>query len=253
MLIMSKKLIFLYHNIIERERNLYLYDVSFKAFKKQIEYLKQLSGKRVSVGKLLDKSNSFLDVIISFDDGYRSWTGEVLELLLSANFKAYFFICIEHLENSLIKKEDILRLKNSGMVIGAHSMTHRFLTLLKREEIYYELKQSKEVLENILGDKVNCFSIPRGIYNNDVVRIAQEVGYEYLFTSDVGINEKIGFKLKRIPVKRNTSLENFINIINGKNIRKMIFQENIKNISKKIFGIKIYDYWRRILIPEAED
>jgi len=33
----------------------------------------------------------------------------------------------------------------------------------------------------------------------------------------------------------------------------MIFQENIKNISKKIFGIKIYDYWRRILIPEAED
>jgi peptidoglycan/xylan/chitin deacetylase (PgdA/CDA1 family) len=231
----------MYHNIVDTNEDLHLYDVSLKSFEEQMGYIHDMYNV------IRDTS-----VILTFDDGYKIWAGEVLNLLKKFNLKAYFFVCIKNLDKGEITKEDILKLKNNGMIIGSHSVTHRFLHLLEESEIYYELYESKKTLEKIIGEEVKYFSVPRGIYNSRMLKIAKEVGYEYLFTSNFGINETEDFLLKRIAIKRNTSLEDFKNIVNGKINKKLIFYQKLKDVAKKSLGINNYNWLRKVLVPRVE-
>src|SRR5438046_9456755 len=45
-----------------------------------------------------------------------------------------------------------------------------------------EVVGSKELLEQRLGIKVNCFAVPFGNYNEHVKELARNAGYEAMFT-----------------------------------------------------------------------
>ena len=231
---MKESLILTYHNIVSPEKDLLLYDVNLDNFKQQIECLRDTK------------------IIPSFDDGYKSWANEVLEILKENNINAYFFICIEYLENGSISESDILKLKNNGMVIGSHSLSHCFLHVLSNKEIHYELSRSRAILEDITGSKISCFSIPRGVYDRRVVSIAKKVGYKNIFTSDIGINKGDNFVFKRIAIKRNTNIEIFKDILRGKKIINMRISQKIKDFAKSVLGIKNYNFLRSVTISKAE-
>ena len=234
-----KTLVLMYHNVVSSSKDLHLYDVSLKAFREQMVYLR-------------DTHDAVRDTILTFDDGYKSWAHEVLDILNEAGLKAYFFICIEFIKKGSISKEDIIRLKDNGMVIGSHGMKHRFLHGLSDRELFYELGESKKLLEDIVRDKIRYFSVPRGMHNRRILKIAKDLGYERIFTSEIGINDNSVFSLKRISVKRNTGPSAFVDILSGKNIRKMRFEQRIKNFSKKVIGIHSYNRLRRIMIRNSE-
>jgi peptidoglycan/xylan/chitin deacetylase (PgdA/CDA1 family) len=61
--------------------------------------------------------------------------------------------------------------------IGSHGMTHRDLTKLHPDELMFELKKSKEMLENITGRPVNSFAYPYGFFNNRLINAVIECGY----------------------------------------------------------------------------
>lgn len=235
---MKNTLILLYHNVVDADNDLYLYDVSLQAFKGQMECLKEFVNP--------------LNVIITFDDGYKSWAKEVLDLLKSFNFKAYFLICIKNLEMGDITRADIIKLKDSGMMIGAHSVTHRFLHTLPKSEVFYELNESKKILKDIIQEEVNYCSIPRGMHTTTVIEAAKKIGYQNVFTSEIGINHNPDFLLKRIPIRRNTKLCDFKDILNGKTIKNMAFNQRLKDRAKQVLGIENYNYLRKILVPRAE-
>lgn len=258
---MGKTLILTYHNIVHFENNLNLYDVNFERFKEQMKLVELLLGSctitlptKGVTKQTCDKQYviSDVDIILSFDDGYCSWPRSVLYLLKRLNFKAYFFICIKNLEDGEITKNEIIRLKENGMIIGSHSMTHCFLNELNENEICYELNESKKILEDIIQEEVKYFSIPRGVYNETVIAIAKKTGYEKIFTSDVGINNFESFILKRVAINRNMGLEVFKNILNETLIKKIAFQQKVKDKAKKILGISNYNRIRRVLVPRAE-
>ena len=48
--------------------------------------------------------------------------------------------------------------------------------------IQNEVVGSKELLEQRLGIKVNCFAVPFGNYNEHVKELARNAGYEAMFT-----------------------------------------------------------------------
>ena len=48
--------------------------------------------------------------------------------------------------------------------------------------IQNEVVGSKELLEQRLGIKVNCFAVPFGNYNDDVKELARNAGYDAMFT-----------------------------------------------------------------------
>ena len=139
------------------------------------------------------------------------------------------------------------------MIIGSHGVTHAFLHRLKEEDVLHELNDSKKVLEDITGKEIKSFSVPRGVYNKTVLRIALEVGYERVFTSDIGLNKGLPFLMKRIALNRNTSLQQFQEICRHKGIRTMAFMQCLRDGAKRIAGIDLYNKIRNTLIPLTGD
>ena len=233
-------LVLMYHNMVDSDKNLRLYDVSLAEFKSQIEEIKRKKEKGKS------------ECIVTFDDGYSCWSNEVLDILKQNKIKGYFFICINMLNEGLISKEDIIKLRQNGMIIGSHSVTHRFLHTLTAAEVFSELNESKKILEEIIQDEIQYFSIPRGPYTKTVIETAKKVGYRNVFSSDCGINNNSTFLLKRFPIKRTTTLDEFKDILDGKINEKMLFNQKLKDLGKKALGINAYNRLRRILVPRVE-
>src|SRR6266478_6981038 len=94
-------------------------------------------------------------------------------------------------------------MRDNGVDIEAHSATHQDLreghtirlvgpggkkTATKLTGPQYEqwlqneVVGSKQLLEQRLGIKVNCFAVPFGNYNDHVKEIARNTGYEAMFT-----------------------------------------------------------------------
>lgn len=134
------------------------------------------------------------------------------------------------------------------MIIGSHGFTHRILTNLSQTELIYELKESKRLIEKNLGQKIEYFSVPRGFYNQRITKVAKEVGYKAVFTSNPKDND--GFRFGRIAVRRNWDLEYFKKVINSGLSLKHKVQEAVKSSFKKILGAKNYYRIREIILKK---
>lgn len=66
----------------------------------------------------------------------------------------------------------------AGHELGNHSMTHPHLTQLSAQEIREELLATQELLLEITGEKPRYFRPPFGDYNNQVLEVAAELGYQ---------------------------------------------------------------------------
>lgn len=186
-------------------------------------------------------------VTVTFDDGLEDNYTNAYPILREFGLKAYFFILVGRVgTRGYMNWQQILELKDGGMIIGSHGMSHRILTGLSDEELDYELGESKKVLENSLGKSVDYFSIPRGFCNKMVIEKAKKTGYKTVFTSN--LKDRDGFKIGRIPVKGSWDLGYFIKVINRGYSIKDIAKEKLKNYAKIILGAKNYDRIRtRIL------
>jgi peptidoglycan-N-acetylglucosamine deacetylase len=66
----------------------------------------------------------------------------------------------------------------SGFEICSHSMTHPCLTDLSVDQLYWELRTSKQVLENIFQKPVSGFCYPFNVYNDFVKDSVRSAGYK---------------------------------------------------------------------------
>ena len=78
----------------------------------------------------------------SWDDGYPSDI-RLAKLLHSYNVYGTFYIPCRFKDFEVSKKDEILFIKNLGMEIGAHTVSHRELVRLSYKEAYYEINESK--------------------------------------------------------------------------------------------------------------
>jgi len=66
-----------------------------------------------------------------------------------------------------------------GFEICSHSMTHPCLTDLSDDQLQWEIKTSKQVLENIFHKPVHGFCYPFNAYNDFVKNIVRTSGYKW--------------------------------------------------------------------------
>ncbi len=134
------------------------------------------------------------EVFLTFDDGYESVYTHAFPILERFGFSATIFLIsgwvgkknlwdanwgrqFKHL--SWLQIEE---LKSFGFNFGSHTVNHPDLTKLNQKEVEYELINSKNLIEDKLGERVLFLSYPFGRYNQKVKRIAQKTGYRYAFT-----------------------------------------------------------------------
>lgn len=88
----------------------------------------------------------------------------------------------------IMNREEILELsKTDGMDIGAHTVTHPFLTSLTDDEISWEISESKRRLEEITGTPVTSFAYPFGQFSEAIIQKVKDSGFEMAVTCTEGV------------------------------------------------------------------
>ncbi len=93
---------------------------------------------------------------------------------------------------------------NKNFVIGAHTQTHRVLSLLDYREQEWEILGSKKILQEIIGKEIFCFAYPFGLegdFSETAQKICQE-NFKYSFSGIKGICTKFTprYKIPRFYV-----------------------------------------------------
>jgi len=103
-------------------------------------------------------------------------TRKILDLLDKYDVKATFFVLgwIAERKPGLVKE-----IHSRGHEIASHGYGHIINYELNREEIYEDIKKSKELLESITDDKVVGYRAPNFSVTQDVIDALTTRGFEY--------------------------------------------------------------------------
>jgi peptidoglycan/xylan/chitin deacetylase (PgdA/CDA1 family) len=89
--------------------------------------------------------------------------------------------------------------RENDVAIGSHTVTHPSLMLLSNKEVEAELRESKAVLESLVGYPVRHLSYPNGMADERIWKIAQRCGYESAcMTKDGSPSNRYG--LRRVNI-----------------------------------------------------
>jgi peptidoglycan/xylan/chitin deacetylase (PgdA/CDA1 family) len=111
---------------------------------------------------------------MTFDDGPNpAWTPRLLEVLVSHNVRATFFLIGSHAQ---AEPELVRRIVAGGHLIGNHSWSHPNLALAKASRVEEELASASKALEQIAGVAVKYFRPPFGARRPAVFRLARSLG-----------------------------------------------------------------------------
>lgn len=85
-------------------------------------------------------------------------------------------------DDLMMTSDQVVALKQAGMQIGAHTVSHPILARLDAESMRAEIGASKMQLEHLLGEPVDLFAYPNGKpgedYNETSVAVARSLGFK---------------------------------------------------------------------------
>lgn len=125
-------------------------------------------------------------VVVTFDDGYESVYTNAFPLLVEYGVRATVFVNTDTVGTAGHLTEDQMKtMEESGLVrFGSHTLSHRHLTELDREEARRALSESRTALEKLLDHSVTSLAYPDGAYDDTVLSLVAECGYKYAYTTD---------------------------------------------------------------------
>lgn len=247
--------ILMYHEVSSREFDnkvphhlTPIYDISAPVFERQIQTIAENRFHTITFGQSRNIDPGQNNIVISFDDGLVGNYLYAAPILKKYGFHAVFFVMVDAIGTKNYMSWDQLReLCASGMEVQSHTLSHRPLQTLSADEIYRELRGSKEKIEQELGAEVSALSFPHGSFNEVAVKIAAEVGYRTLCTSEVKCNSVQSFMatpavLGRIAITSKFSLQQFQRCTecDAWEMWRRCALKGAKNFAKRIIGIENY-------------
>jgi peptidoglycan/xylan/chitin deacetylase (PgdA/CDA1 family) len=110
--------------------------------------------------------------------------------------------------------ENMKEMQEYGSTFGYHSRSHYMLMQLEKDKLEEELIIPKEIARNHGVSIENIFCYPDGGFNDDIIRLLKELGYEGAASLITGYNnvETDPYKLKRFNIHEGSggSLGNFL-------------------------------------------
>jgi len=216
--------ILMYHSISQpvrlRLRALCVPPVSFAA---QVDYLYRNEYTLLNVTQLVHALTGKAalperPVVLTFDDGYADFYHHALPVLSRYNLPATLYIATGLVGRtnpwdsaSMLTWKQIAEISSSGIECGAHTHNHPKLDTLPAAMARNEIKHSKDLLEQHLGQEVSSFCYPYGYYTADVRRLVKEAGFtsacatKYVMSSNTADH----FTLERLMVFPNMNIRAF--------------------------------------------
>jgi peptidoglycan/xylan/chitin deacetylase (PgdA/CDA1 family) len=85
---------------------------------------------------------------------------------------------------------EVKAMRQAGMQIGAHTVSHPILARLPEHLAHIEIKNSRNVLEQILGERIGLFAYPNGKpgedYTLETVSVVQNLGFDGAVSTEWG-------------------------------------------------------------------
>lgn len=185
--------ILMYHFVVPEERvGPTGLDVSLEAFEHQMWFLKTFRFRPISLREFYDiqreeKEPNGREIVITFDDGNRSYVEFALPILKRYEFPSANFLIGENVTGELhgsMSLEAARRLARDPLVtLGSHTMSHAVVTKIDPEQARKEIVESKVKLEEVLQHDVEYFTYPTGAFDDRAVHLVKEAGYLLAFTT----------------------------------------------------------------------
>lgn len=141
-------------------------------------YEKRGFGKgKICIRELCNK-NVNKTFLLTFDDGpHAKYTPSIIKILEEQGITAVFFLVGKAAEEN---REIVEMLKSSGMEIAVHSFNHKPLPFLPTKHIEEEIGETVRIITEITGSPPAFFRPPWGLYNREVLEIAENHGLRTL-------------------------------------------------------------------------
>jgi peptidoglycan/xylan/chitin deacetylase (PgdA/CDA1 family) len=209
----AQVIIFCYHRLVDKVRYPGT-EITPAAFEAEMKELKDRGITVIPMQDLLawkrgEKNIPPRCAVVTFDDGWKSQYEVGWPIMKKYGYPFTMFIYTEGVRGGslgggeAITWEQLADMRDNGVDIQAHSATHQDLreghtimvanpggkkTRTKltgpqyEQWVQNEVVGCKQLLEQRLGIKVNCFAVPFGTYNDHVKELARNSGYEAMFT-----------------------------------------------------------------------
>ena len=139
------------------------YLISWDVFSRAIEDAEKKFTKfeKLAYSEESERNKNFVRLTVD-DGGGSSLT--IAKHLKEKNIKAYFFIPTKFIGNQgYLNESEIIDICNMGHTIGSHGHTHpNPFCEISDEAIKEEVIKSKNILESIINQKIETFSVPGG-------------------------------------------------------------------------------------------
>jgi len=228
-----KLMILCYHRVVEKDEsdNIKINGMytDIESFDREMKLLKRyyqpVSEKNIM--DALDGNTELPDyaVWVTLDDGYRDNYANAWPILKKYGIPVTIFLttgfinreAVPYFENKsadelFLDWEEIKRMCEENVSIGAHTMTHPILTTLPDKEIEKEIRGSRDEIERKINKKVISFAYPngkKGDYDQRCADIAEKSGLKIAVTLENGINAVVSdsrMVLRRICISSNDSI-----------------------------------------------
>jgi peptidoglycan/xylan/chitin deacetylase (PgdA/CDA1 family) len=231
--------ILMYHSIDEQVSEGYSrWAVSSARFRLHMSVLAEDGYEVFTVSQLVELLQTGAQLplkcaALTFDDGLRDFQTGAVPVLNQFGFAATLYVVaglIGHTsrwlsplregERPMLDARELRDLSAAGIEIGAHSMTHPQLDLLRKEDAVSEICDSRHVLEDILGTSVNAFAYPHGYASRTTREIVRDAG----FSSAVRVRHALSssdedlFGLSRLIITEDIDMSTLRALLQGEGV-----------------------------------
>ena len=229
------------------------YAVSQAQFLEHLRAVRNAGLRPASVLSLLPHDD-VAAVAFTFDDGHESnaWAAQVLH---DAGGAGDFFVNTTTVGTSGHLSWQALRdMAAAGMSIQSHGHRHCYLDELTPAEVEQELRTSKALLEDKLGNRVELFAPPGGRMPSNLHQTAARLGYRSICTSRVDLwRDRRADDIPRLAVLRGTPNGQFAKWLtqDGMELLQQRLRYGALTSGKRMLGNANYERMRRGLLRLA--
>lgn len=197
-------------------------------FKRQMSWMRRFGYRGLSMRDLMpylrgERSGKVFG--ITFDDGYRNVHHNAMPVLAQLGFTATNYFVARQFGGSnvwdhaqgvppspLMTVDEMREWAAAGNEVGSHTLDHVHLPQLDPDEARRQISASRLELEDALDGPVTAFCYPYGEYNETLMAMARDAGYDNATLTKRGVanaqDDPMG--LPRVLVAGSTGLISFL-------------------------------------------
>ena len=229
------------------------YTITEAAFNQQLDLMVRARVRVLSLERCPRDGGGRSGVLLTFDDGEASVVSAALPAMAARSMTGTVYVTSDWVgQPGYLTPAELRALVAEGWTVGAHGMTHRYLSGLGDGELDRELRGARQALEEMVHAPVVHMSLPGGRAHTRVAEAVKRAGYVSLATSRPGrwTAGTSMHELPRLTVLAETPLKTFEGLILGHlpTYLKIMGRAVALDGAKQILGDSRYDRLRGELL-----